>query len=184
MRRIGLAILGLVVAVFGQPKPVRVAEYPSALVREEQSIIVDGVSEIWRLQCNALVQRWLANFDEDFKLTDREDFPTLVSKRPMVQVMHFADYDHDGKATEDWVSKNNPRLHVFGTASDPNKPLYLQKREWELLLKASAPLEVLDWNCGDHGSEAETRLRVYWTPKGIDGVRHYYSCAPNPRRLI
>jgi hypothetical protein len=255
MRRITLAIFATL-AAFGQSaNPVRVAEYPSALVREEQTVVVDGVSETWRLQwaakpkpackpsedsltcpCEgfaygeagdlflvrlrnghqidrlrltrfftewsgaAVVQRW-PTLDRDLKVADRRDFPARVGKRPTVQVMHFADYDHDGRATEFYLqtetvpcgkshgviiglSKNNPRLHVFGTVSNPNKPLYMQKREWEAVVNAQGPVDVLDWACGDHNLDTETRVRLYWTPKGIDGISREYTCPPTPKRLI
>ena len=56
------------------------------------------------------------------------------------------------------VSNQNPQLHVFDTVSHPNKPLYIQRREWEALRGASGPIEVLDWACGGHGAETETTL--------------------------
>jgi hypothetical protein len=80
------------------------------------------------------------------------------------------------------LSKSNSRLHVFGTASNPGKPLYMQKREWEALRDASAPIEVLDWSCDDHGSPAETTLLLRWTPKGIAGTRREYACPADTKR--
>lgn len=145
----------------------------------------------------AVVQRWAADDDQDFKLSARHDFETMVNKRPTVQVMNFADYDHDGKSTEFYLqtdsepcgksvgvviglSISTPRLHVFGTASNPRKPLYMQKREWEALRNAStAPVKVLDWPCYDHGAETETELELEWSSEGIDGVRREYSCPTN-----
>ena len=37
------------------------------------------------------------------------------------------------------VTAERPRLHAFGTAAHPDKPLVMQKREWEALLKTSQP---------------------------------------------
>lgn len=228
-----------------------ISEYPTATVREEQHVIVNGVDEIWRLQwttlpkpycepndasltCHcmgfaygeggnlflvrlrdgaeidkleltsfftetsgsAVVQRWPADYDTDFDNSQRAGFPILVSQRATTQVMHFADYDHDGNKTEFYLqtsvlpcgkslgiviglSKNNPRLHVFGSASNPNKALYLQKREWEAVRDASGPVEVLDWACGDHVAETETRLLLHWTREGVAGVRREYTCSSN-----
>jgi hypothetical protein len=74
------------------------------------------------------------------------------------------------------VSKRNPPLHVIGTASNPIKPLYMQKHEWEALRDASAPIEVLDWHCGDRGADTETTLSLRWTPRGIAGTVRDYAC--------
>jgi hypothetical protein len=142
----------------------------------------------------AVVQRWAADDERDFKLSERDNFELIVSKRPIIQVMNFADYDHDGKRTEFYLqteaapcgksvgvviglSTDNPRLHVFGTVSNPGKPLYLQKREWEALRDASsAPVKVLDWACYDHAAPTETDLELRWSAQGIDGVRREYTC--------
>ena len=49
----------------------------------------------------AVLQRWATDEDQDFKLSERDDFGKMVAnKRPTVRVMNFADYDHDGRATE------------------------------------------------------------------------------------
>jgi hypothetical protein len=49
----------------------------------------------------AVVQRWQPDYDNDSKAASEDDeFPALVAKRPPVQVMHFADYDHDGEQSE------------------------------------------------------------------------------------
>jgi hypothetical protein len=143
----------------------------------------------------AIVQRWMPDHKEDFKASLKDDFAAKVAMRPVVQVMHLADYDHDGGSTEFYlqleappcgkslgvvigISKTNLRLHVFGTASAPNNPLYMQKHEWEALRNATGPIEVLDWACGDHGSDGQTMLQLRWTPDGIDGSRREFECPP------
>lgn len=221
-------------------------EYPSPPVREEQTVVIDGVKETWRLvwvsapkpECEpsdasfigpcegfafgeggeldlvrerngreverlhlthlfhgriAIVQRWRPDEPNDFALAHGDEFPEIVARRPVVQIMHFSDYNHDGQSSEFYlqtesapfgksvgivigVSKTNSQLHVFGTASKPNEPLYLQKREWESLRDASGPIEVVDWPCGDHGSEKEISLQLRWTPQGIDGKRRDFTC--------
>lgn len=239
-----------------EPKTAPSLEYPTPNVREEQRVMVDGVSEIWRLEwmtppkpaCEpnddslncpcvgftygeagvldlvrlrygteidrlpltplftgeapsegAVIQRWGIDYDKDFKDSKRRDFPLLVSKRPTVQVMHLGDYDHTGWKNEFYVqseafackadgfvvgvSKRNPRLHVVGTASSPGKPLYLNYREWEALRGASGPIEVLDWECGDHGAEVETTVRLRWASNGIAVSQRTYTCPPD-RKLI
>ena len=139
-----------------------------------------------------IVQRWQPE-DKDFEASKRQDFPALVTKRRIVQVMHFADYEHDGSRSEFYwqidtlpcgksigivigVSRRNPRLHVLGKVSKPGSPLYMQEKEWDALRQASGPVEVLDWACGDHGAETETRLWLRWTPAGVDGTNREYSC--------
>lgn len=242
-------------------KTKKILAYPAPTIREEQHIVVSGVTETWRLQwgavpkphCGAnesdlaltcpcmgfaygesgdlylvrlrsatevdrfhltplfkeektaIVQRWPRDEKrDDFKLSQREDFSDLVSKRPTVQVMQFDDYDHDGKRTEFYLqteavpcgksvgvvvglSMDDARLHVFGTASDPSKPLYMQKREWQALRDASSgPVNITDWSCGDHGANTQTEIQLQWSQKGIDGKRREYSCPSNnkTRRLI
>ena len=237
----------LVAALSAQRKTALSLEYPSPLVREEQTVIVDGVMEVWQLKwaekpkpvcepsdasltcpCQgfgygeggpldlirvrngveldrlpltpffedrrvAVVQRWQPDTHKDFKLSMRPDFPAIVAKRPITQVMHLADYDHDGLPNDFYlqtearpcgksfgivigISKRNPRLHALGTASNPGHPLYMQKDEWEALRHASGPIEVLDWSCGDHGSDKQNTLRLRWTPEGIDGSRRTFAC--------
>ncbi len=227
-------------------------EYPSPLIREEQTLTVNGVPEVWQLKWNskpkpvcepiedsltcpctgfaygeggdlevirlrngaeidrldvssffegenlgtkglAIVKRWEPDYEKDSDAAALPNFPKLVAARDVVQVMRFADFDHDGWATEFYlqteslpcgkssgiivgISKTNPRLHVFGTALKPSTPLYLQKVEWEALRKASSPVEVTDWPCGDHGAEQETRLLLRWSPKGVEGVRRTFDC--------
>jgi hypothetical protein len=121
-----------------------------------------------------------------------------IRRRAVVQVMHFADFDHDGQPSEFLlttgtvscghtygmvvgISRANPRLHVFGTASQPDTPLFLQRGEWETLRKAVGPLEMVDWACEDHGSDTETVVRLQWTAAGIDGRRRHYSCGEKGR---
>lgn len=238
-------------------------EYPTASIREEQSVEVDGVVETWRLQwmavpkplcganeqdtsltcpcmgfaygesgdlyltrlrngeeidrlrlapffgkvfdsievnSSAIVQRWPVDRDRDYRLSSRDGYAKLISRRRTVQVMHFADYDHDKNATEFYIqteaapcgksigvlvglSATNPRLHVFGTASNPSKPLYLQNFEWEAIRhNSTGSINVVDWPCADHGAERQTELTLKWSTKGIDGVRREYKCPVNPKK--
>ena len=144
----------------------------------------------------AVLPRWPVDADHDTDLAQQPNFAATVHRRRVVQVMNFADYDHDGAATEcyfetqplacgHWlgmvvgVSKSNPKLHVFGTAVHPDKPLYLEKHEFEALRDASAPLDIVDWRCDDHGADTEVRLHLFWNPKGIDGTRSEFNCPEN-----
>ena len=144
----------------------------------------------------AVLPRWPVDSDHDTDLAQQANFAATVHRRRAVQIMQFADYDHDGAATEvylqtqplacgHWlgivvgVSKSNPKLHVFGTAAHPAKALYLERQEWAALRDASAPLDIVDWRCDDHGADTEMRLHLLWTPNGIDGTRSEYNCPEN-----
>lgn len=116
-----------------------------------------------------------------------------MAKRPTVQAIHFSDYHHDGQKTEFYlqtdagpcghtsgmvigVSKINPRLHAFGTASNPRRPQFLEEHEWEDLSKATHPIEVVDSYCGDHGSDTESTVRLGWTAAGITVSTRDWTC--------
>ena len=230
-------------------------EYPTPLIREEQTIAVDGTTETWRLQwasiptpfcgpsvggligceCtgfaygeagqlelvrlrngneierlnlsaffptkSAAVQRWPIDLwhNEDFTFSQSKDFSKLVRKRPPVQVMRFGDYDHDGKATEFFLqtevapcdkiigiviglSPGNSRLHAFGTSSNPDKPLYLEKREWEALRNSSGSFSMVESRCGEQGSKVQTEIELSQSASGIHGVRREYTC-PGSKEL-
>ena len=212
----------------------------AAVTREEQTVEVNGVREVWRLEwkappkptceatpgwytcpCSgfsfgesgaldlvrlrqgreverlalkplfegdAIVQRWPTT-EKDTEDVDA----AVVARRPVVKIMNLADYDHDGKATEFYlqtsagpcghtqgvvigVSAANPKLHAFGTALHPEKPLVLQKGAWEELLKARGPVQVVDWPCGDHGENKQIELRLQPSARGIDVMREDYAC--------
>jgi hypothetical protein len=126
------------------------------------------------------VQQWapiLEGSDTDWEHADEDGFEDQVRRRPAVDLMHFADYDHDGRATEFLIqvatlpcgkhqmtlvgiSHANPRLHAFSTAEKPNTPLVLGKWEWDALQSSDGPVSVIDWNCDDHGSNVEWRMEM------------------------
>lgn len=230
------------------------------VIREEQKIVVNGTSELWRLewksppksvcgledlstsitcpcsgfaygesgqldlvrsasnreidrlalsplfeqlfsdQDGAVVQRWPVH-EKDSEQTEDESevFIKGVQIRPIVKIMHFADYNHDGKSTEFFLQTGvepcgkivgvvvgldgtRPALHPFGTATHPDKPLVMQKREWEALLKNTGPTKILDWPCGDHGSEIETEMELSATNGNIQATRREYECTEEGNR--
>jgi hypothetical protein len=97
--------------------------------------------------------------------------------RPIETVIKLADYDHDGRATEFilvvgsepcghtpsvlvGISKDNAKLHAFGTAEKPSEPLTLERpADWERL-RAAGSAELTMVACGDHGADTETKVRV------------------------
>ncbi len=144
----------------------------------------------------AIIQRWPVEYDKDFEASQLPDFSSLVMKRNITQVMHFADYNHDGWKTEFYlqtysgpcghrggvvigVSKMNRHLHVFGTASKPASPLRLQGNEWDALLRHSQPFEITHWACSDHAADTETTFSLRWSNAGIDGLRREFTCPEN-----
>jgi hypothetical protein len=145
-----------------------------------------------------VLRRWDEDKD-DIKASKSPDFAERVRARPVATVMRFGDYDHDGQATEFLlqigtlpcgkrmsvaigVSRHKPNLHVFSTAEHPERPLVLQAWQWESLREAKAPIKVLDWKCGDHGSDAETELELSADENGIHATTWVYECDPDGRR--
>jgi hypothetical protein len=241
----------------------RVAPYPATnfadpVIREEQNIRVNGISELWRLEwkttpkpscgpedgsaatscpCTgfaygqsgqlelvrstegreidrleltpffdnespdrgaATLQQWEPG-EKDVDELGSDSFLAQVRARPLARIMHFADYNHDGSSTEFFlqtgvepcgktvgivigVTPSHPWLHAFGTALHPDKALVLQKREWEALLKASGPTEVLDWPCGDHCSDTETDMALSAMNGSIKAVRREFECTESGNR--
>lgn len=120
-------------------------------------------------------------------------FAARMTKRPMVKVMSFDDYDHDGHATEFvlqtdtepcgkrygiliGISARSPKLHVFGSVAHPQQPLELPMWYWDLLRGTAGPLSEVTWHCGDHASDVETELEVEATPKGFHVVSRNFEC--------
>jgi hypothetical protein len=120
----------------------------------------------------AMVQRWPATLKDMDIEDDDPEFMRAVVNRGLTDVMRFADYDRDGRATEFLlqvgtlpcgkhqmvvvgISKQNPHLHVFSSAENPEQPLVLGAWQWEALLKSHGPIKTFNWACADHGSEYE-----------------------------
>ena len=254
LSRRGTLCAGIIICSFGssgQNRPRRLLEYPLPWVREEQSVMVDGTEEIWRLKWNSMPQPFcddvtmgmtcpcdgfaygergdldlvrlrrgaeidrrnltplfkdsdaedeaavqrIAPFESDWK--SASDTPDLAG-RPLVQVMHLGDYNHDGLATEFFlqtdakpcgkhygfvvgITKGSPRLHAFGTVAHPDVALSMESDAWEKLRTATAAVQIIDWLCDDHGSDEQVELELRWSPKGIDGLRRTYACTGNKR---
>lgn len=234
---------------------------PAELIREEQQVVVNGITETWQLvwktppspfcgaedpsmaiscpcsgfafgeigemelvrladgrdvgrmdltplfseviagQRGAMIPRWQFK-DSDIETLESANFESAVRSRPAVKIMNFADYNHDGAATEFFlqtdvapcgkrlgvivgIATGNPHLHAFGTARRPNSPLILQKTVWDALAKSAKPSRITDWPCGDHGSEIESEIEIRATVRGIQGTRREYQCTETGRgRLI
>jgi hypothetical protein len=221
--RRGLVLAGTIVLFsFGSP-----GQLP--LVREEQSVKVDGTEEVWRLKwksapkpfcddetqpptcpCNGFAPGQRGDLDlvrlrrgieiDRLNLTKffRESGVWSGAKdeaavHRVARVIHLGDYNHDGLATEFFlqsdalpcgkrygvvvgITRDNPRLHAFGTVRHPDVPLFMRVDEGEKLRTATGPVNTVDWNCGDHGSDERVEFEIRWSPKGIEGVRRTYAC--------
>jgi hypothetical protein len=226
-------------------------------LREEQTVIVDGQAEVWRLEwhnspqaacdpadpnwftcpCSGfafgekgeldLVRKVAGKKDERFSLThffagnyassslailpkrqaldsdierkDSIDFEESLKYRPIVRIMNFADYDHDGRAAEFilqinadpcghrqtiavGISHNNPYLHVFGTVLHPDIPLILENPScWQALLESKGDTIVTELACWDHGSEEESLIQLHTSSLGIEATRLIYKCDDNSK---
>jgi hypothetical protein len=145
-----------------------------------------------------ILRRWDVD-KKDMDESKSPDFSARVRARPIATVMRFGDYDHDGRATEFLlqigtlpcgkkmslaigVSRHNPRLHVFTTTEHPERPLVLQAGQWEALRQAKGPVKVMDWQCGDHGGDAETELELAFDENGIHATNWTYECDQDGRR--
>jgi hypothetical protein len=144
----------------------------------------------------SVVQRWqpVLGDDNDWKHANDKDFATEVRKRKPTDLMTFADYDHDGRATEFLlqvatkpcgkrqmvlvgISQSNPHLHVFSTPEKPHSPLVLASWEWEGLLK-SEHLSIIDWQCGDHLSGVEWRASLEANHGVLHAKFQSFECQP------
>ncbi len=195
------------------------------VIREEKTVIVDGVTEKWRLEwakspvptcvddawstcpCagfafgekgdldlvrsrpgaadehlrldslfddqDSHLRRWKPTKADDGKKPNIAD----LAMRPVDTVMKFADYDHDGRATEMvlqigasacghtpsvvvGISKSNLKLHAFAPKDKPSEPVtFDHPADWDRLL-AKPSIDVVQVTCGDHGADQEQDLNV------------------------
>lgn len=141
----------------------------------------------------AVLRRWDEHKD-DFDRSKSPDFGAIVRARPLSKIMKFADYDHNGQATEFMlqvgnapcgklmcvvvgVSRANPHLHALASAKDSKKPMILRDDEWEALAKAkNGAVTVVDWVCGDHGGGEQTEISLSAQDGRIRAVMMTYRC--------
>jgi len=149
----------------------------------------------------AVLQRWDVQA-RDYTESETPGFASRLQARPIVQIMRFGDYDHDGSATEFvlqigtlpcgkrmsvvvGVSRHNKRLHAFSSVRHPETPLVLQAEHWESLLSAKGPINVIHWRCWDHASDTEKELELKAEKGRIHVTLREYECKKNGRgRLI
>jgi len=131
---------------------------------------------------DTLMQRWpVTKADRDGAIGGDGGAGKLdmvgISMRPVTSIIKFGDFDHDGRASEFLlqvgafpcghtptivvgISKDNPKLHAFGTKETPNEPVTLDNRaDWEKLLK-KPQADITTIACGDHGATDSTIMHV------------------------
>lgn len=147
-----------------------------------------------------VLRRWDVQ-EKDMEESHSPDFAARVRARPAATTMLFGDYDHDGRSTEFLlqigtlpcgkkmsvaigVAGSTGRLHVLSTVEQPERPLVMQSSHWESLRRATAPIKLVDWLCGDHGSDTETELELRTDKDGIHATRTEYKCDENGKRGV
>lgn len=146
-----------------------------------------------------VLRRWDTK-DSDYADMEKPGFTERLRQRPLAKVMELADYDSDGRATEFFIqtgtmpcgkragivvgiSRNNPRLHLFTTAKNPQQPLVLYDHQWKSLRHAKGhSVRVIDWPCLDHGSETEMELELKAVMGKISMKRRTYQCTESGKR--
>ena len=141
----------------------------------------------------AILPKW-PRYRNDEDSGDSAGLLRRVRSRPIVSIMNFEDYDHDGRMTEFvlqidaracghrqailvGISRQVPHLHVFGTVAHPSNPIVLQHpEEWTNLLKSRGHVTLVEWPCGDHGGELESDYELLLTPGGIRAFETLRSC--------
>jgi hypothetical protein len=146
----------------------------------------------------AVLRRWDV-YKDDLDKQDSPTFAARVKARPLARIMKFADYDHDGRATEFvlqigtlpcgkrtsvvvGISRSNPHLHVFTSVERPTQALVLQAWHWESLRRAITSVKVIHWPCGDHGYDGVEEYELRADKGNIYAVRRQYECAENGKR--
>jgi len=143
--------------------------------------------------------------DDDFDREDNGD-PTLVAEiksRTPIQIMQFADYDHDGAATEFLIpvgtltcgqifyaavgiSAANPHFHALSLPGHGGHPLVMFEGGWDALRDNAGPVTVRTEFCGDHGSDIRSNDVLSASNGTIHVHYHVYSCptdASSEKRL-
>jgi hypothetical protein len=140
----------------------------------------------------AILVRWPAtgpDFEHVPSLTD-------LGARRSASVMQFADYDHDGRATEFkvliWnfapcaegrlaiivgIDRKNTKLHAFSAAGSPATPMTLTSESWEEV-RSHVPTTVVESGCGNHGSTTEYSSSVWVDGHGLHIVNRQRNCDP------
>lgn len=131
---------------------------------------------------DAVVPRWDPSAAEKRSLVPAK--LAELASRPLVTLMNFGDYDHDGRATEFelqigaipcghqqtvvvGLDRASPRLHALGTAERPGAPVVFEHAgDWEKV-RGKLPVTLVETPCGDHGADDDTRVTVHADAQGL-----------------
>jgi hypothetical protein len=189
---------------YGEEAPLALIRIRSDGVTERLELgpLFDNAPVTGTAAKRAALQRWApivtAGPDSDLQHMDDQDFAARVEHRPETDVMQLADFAHVGQATQFLlqvgtlpcgkhqmvlvgISTGNPHLHVFWSIEKPDEPLILGSWEWEALRDSAGPVDVIDWHCGDHGSDQQSRIHLSANAGGIHVARTSRDC-PDPTK--
>ena len=82
------------------------------------------------------------------------------------------------------VTESRPELHALTSIAHPKRPLIMGRQAWQLLLSGAGQHRVVEWGCGDHGSDVQTELVLSAINGQIDVKRLEYRCEDNDRRGV
>lgn len=144
---------------------------------------------------NAVLPRWPVLDEDTHRLTG--DVSTLAAEihaRPAVPVMQLVDYDHDGKALEFLIqtdvqpggkrfyvalglNRATGKLDWLRSTDRPDRPLVLNWAAWQALAKGAQKIDIVRWDCGDHGSEVLETYRLSVKSGRINVHLRTFACA-------
>jgi hypothetical protein len=144
----------------------------------------------------SLLAKWPQRDGDSDRVDDDPLFREEIRRRKAVSVLNFADYDHDGKASEfllqvgTWPCGKHymvavgaigaaRHLGVIRTMEHPERPLVLPESAWKALLNGDLQ-GVVEWECDDHGSEVQQILHVAAQAGHVTAERHLLSCSSDP----
>ncbi len=124
--------------------------------------------------------RW-APTDDEKKNKKPAPLEAIVS-RPLVPILAFQDFDHDGRASEFLlrisatcdhqgtvlvgIDKKNKKLHVFASVEEPDQALVLNGEAAWQEVRAKGSAEVLDRACAS-GTTDERKMHVTADASGL-----------------
>lgn len=194
---------GCICAAFGHPQHGQADLIRSRAGKPDEifslsSIYDEGLDTPPRGLTEAILPAWPVE-PHDFESNDVESVSAAIQERKLVTLMSVHDYDHDGQASEFilpiggvgcvfhhyvaiGLSKQNPKLHVLGTAEHPDAPLRLSYSGWETLKRGSG--KYVESPCGNHGSEEQIEIALRTARDGIHGTTLTYACPRELGRLV